>query len=130
MEHMAAVDADGGLRGDRRTRGGGNDPANGDEAGSKRRCTCRACRTGGSGDVFDGGAAQRSAARKQIQNAGTVYFQGENIEQRFLDAVGRGPHLRPRKFRQHPAPVFSADNSHLRLPKKLFSLFRLFANFV
>lgn len=53
---MAAVDADGGLRGDRRTRGGGNDPANGDEAGSKRRCTCRACRTGGSGDVFDGGA--------------------------------------------------------------------------
>ena len=62
-ERMAAVDADGGLRGDRRTRGGGNDPANGDEAGSKRRCTCRACRTGGSGDVFDGGAAQRSAAR-------------------------------------------------------------------
>ena len=62
-ERMAAVDADGSLRGDRRTRGGGNDPANGDEAGSKRRCTCRACRTGGSGDVFDGGAAQRSAAR-------------------------------------------------------------------
>ena len=62
-EHVAAVDADGGLRGDRRTRGGGNDPANGDEAGSKRRCTCRACRTGGSGDVFDGGAAQRPAAR-------------------------------------------------------------------
>lgn len=53
---MAAVDADGSLRGDRRTRGGGNDPANGDEAGSKRRCTCRACLTGGSGDVFDGGA--------------------------------------------------------------------------
>ena len=32
-------------------------------SGSKRRCTCRACRTGGSGDVFDGGAVQRSAAR-------------------------------------------------------------------
>ncbi|MFR0799374.1 MAG: hypothetical protein ACLSHJ_12035 [Oscillospiraceae bacterium] len=33
-EHVAAVDADGGLRGDRRARGGGNDPANGNEAGS------------------------------------------------------------------------------------------------
>ena len=57
--------------------------------------------------------AQRAAARKQIQDPRAMQLQSQNIEQRFLDPIGRRPNGFARKLGKHSASVFSTDNAHL-----------------